>query len=94
MLARIGLPNAFSVLAAGLIAVFVLGAAWSIETTGAVLIGTKDQVVRFFDWVFVLSANACLLLVVVLGLYPKANVRLGAPAARPEFGNVAWVAMM
>ena len=38
-LSRLGLPNAFSLLAAGLLGSFVIGAAWSIETTGATLIG-------------------------------------------------------
>ncbi len=93
-LSRIGLPNSFSLLAAGLLGAFVIGAAWSIETTGAALIGAKDQVVRLFDWLFVLSANICVLLVIALGVYPKANVKLGDPAAKPEFGYVAWFAML
>ncbi len=93
-LAGIGLPNTFSVLSALLLGSFVIGAAWSIETTGTALIGAKDQVVHFFDWLFVLSANACLLLVIALGLYPKANVKLGDPATKPEFGYVAWFAML
>ena len=93
-LERIGLPGAFSVFAAGLLGLFIVGAAWSIETTGEALIGAKDQVVRFFDWLFVLSANACLFLVVALGLHPKANVTLGDPDSKPEFGYLAWFAML
>ena len=94
VLARAGLPNGFSRLAAGLVALFVLGSAWSIETSGAALIGAKDEVVRYFDWLFVLAANVCMLLVVALAIHPRANVRLGEPDARPEFSNLAWFAML
>jgi len=93
-LAGAGLPNGPSRLAAGLVVLFVLGAAWSIETTGATLIAAKDAVVRHFDWLFVLTANACMLLVALLAVYPRANVRLGAPDERPEFSNLAWFAML
>ena len=93
-LAGAGLPNTPSRVAAALVVLFVLGAAWSIETTGATLIATKGAVVRHFDWLFVFAANGCLFLVALLAIHPRANVRLGAPDERPEFSNLAWFAML
>ena len=93
-LARIGLATTTSRLAVLLVVLFVAGASVSIDAASALLLGAKDWVVDYFDWLFVGVANAAILIVVVLALLPRTNVRLGADESRPEFGNLAWFAML
>lgn len=67
---------------------------FSLETANALLIGLKDSVVSNFDWLFVFVANATLGLVLLLGLHPRANVRLGGEGDTPEFSRFSWFAML
>ncbi len=89
-----GLPNRRSLLAATLLLVFVLAAVASIETANAALVATKDWVIGRFDWLFVLVATFSVLAVAVLAIHPRTNLRLGPPDSRPEFGTLAWFAML
>lgn len=94
LLARVGLSSLSSAIAVGALTLFVIGSAVSIEVSSAALIGAKDWVVGYFDWLFVGVATLALLTVVALGLHPAANVRLGADGESPEFGRLAWFAML
>ncbi|MFG2664693.1 BCCT family transporter [Streptomyces sp. NPDC048387] len=47
-----------------------------------------------FAWLFVIAADIFLVLCVVLALSRFGRVRLGADDSEPEFGNLAWIAMM
>ncbi|MFD4633361.1 BCCT family transporter [Streptomyces sp. NPDC058284] len=47
-----------------------------------------------FAWLFVIAADAFLVLCVVLALSRFGGIRLGKDDARPEFTNLAWIAMM
>lgn len=93
-LARIGLPNAFSRVAAGTVAAFVIAAASSIGAASEILVAAKGWVIHHFDWLFILVATLCLVGVAVLAILPRANVRLGPEDSRPEFGNLPWFAML
>jgi len=73
---------------------FLALSALSIESANEILIGTKDQVVRNFDWLFVSVATAALLLVALLGAHPRANVKLGPEDSEPEFSRFSWFAML
>lgn len=53
-----------------------------------------DWVLRNFGWLFVTAADAFLVLAVVLAFSRYGRIRLGADADRPEFTNLAWIAMM
>ncbi|MBC2879096.1 MULTISPECIES: BCCT family transporter [Streptomyces] len=47
-----------------------------------------------FAWLFVIAADVFLVLCVVIALSRFGRIRLGADDDRPEFGNLAWIAMM
>ncbi|RKN51100.1 BCCT family transporter [Micromonospora endolithica] len=55
------------------------GLAWTIDT---------------FGWFFVVAADAFLVLAVVIAASRFGRIRLGADDDQPEFGNLAWIAMM
>ncbi|AZM92016.1 BCCT family transporter [Streptomyces sp. W1SF4] len=47
-----------------------------------------------FAWLFVIAADVFLVLCVVLAISRFGRIRLGADDSEPEFGNLAWIAMM
>jgi choline/glycine/proline betaine transport protein len=94
VLARIGLPNPVSCIAVGVVAAFVGVAVLSIDTAGGVLVGAKDWVVHYFDWLFVGVATLALVVVGILAIHPRGNVRLGPPDSQPEFRRLSWFAML
>src|SRR5690606_37270239 len=47
-----------------------------------------------FNWLYVLTMNASLAFIFFIGFSKFGNIRLGGYTAKPEFGNVAWFAMM
>ncbi|MCP5058888.1 MAG: BCCT family transporter [bacterium] len=93
-LARLGFSSTSSLIAVGSVAAFVIGSAASIEVSGAALAGAKDWVVHHLDWLFVGTATLSLVGVAGIGCSPLGRVRLGPDRDTPEFGNVAWFAML
>ncbi|MDT9691414.1 BCCT family transporter [Streptomyces sp. P9(2023)] len=51
-------------------------------------------VLNNFAWLFVIAADAFLVLCVVIAVSRYGRIRLGADDAEPEFTNLAWIAMM
>ncbi|GHC54851.1 BCCT family transporter [Streptomyces cinnamoneus] len=47
-----------------------------------------------FAWLFVVAADVFLVLCVVIAVSRYGRIRLGADGSQPEFGNLAWIAMM
>ncbi|MBB4895409.1 choline/carnitine/betaine transport [Streptomyces olivoverticillatus] len=47
-----------------------------------------------FAWLFVIAADVFLVLCVVIAVSRFGRIRLGADDDQPEFGNLAWIAMM
>ncbi|MEV6547152.1 BCCT family transporter [Streptomyces sp. NPDC051597] len=47
-----------------------------------------------FAWLFVIAADAFLVLCVVLAISRYGRIRLGPDDSEPEFTNLAWIAMM
>lgn len=71
--------------------------AWGVldrESVSAVGQSGLNWVITTFGWLFVVAANAFLVLAVVLALSRFGTIRLGPDAERPEFSTLAWVAMM
>ena len=66
----------------------------SFDSVNDLLIGSKDMVVGYFDWLFVGVASATLALVVLIGLSPQASLRLGPDDVAPEFSRFSWLAML
>ncbi|GAA1934113.1 BCCT family transporter [Streptomyces sodiiphilus] len=60
------------------------------DTAGTAL----DWVLINFGWLFMVAANAFLVLAVVLALSRFGRIRLGEDGSEPEFTNLAWIAMM
>ncbi|WP_431783547.1 BCCT family transporter [Streptomyces chumphonensis] len=56
--------------------------------------GSLDWVLRNFGWLFTIGANAFLVLCVYIALSRFGRIRLGKDDSRPEFNNLAWIAMM
>ena len=90
----LGIGTGVSQLAVVGLGAFVLLTISSVDLAGAWLIGAKDFVVRSFDWFFVGVANAAIVVVVILGLHPGANVRLGGDDSRPDFSRLSWFSML
>lgn len=91
--AGLGLDTPSSVLSVAALALFVVASAFSIDTSSAALIATKDAVVRSFDWRFVATATGVLLGVAAIGLHPAAaKLRLGADDETPDFSRLAGLA--
>jgi choline/glycine/proline betaine transport protein len=82
------------VIALAILGLFLAIAFASVETANEILVTAKDSVVRYFDWLFVSVATGSLLFVVVLGIIPRANVRLGGPGSQPDFSRFSWFAML
>ncbi|MBH1938311.1 BCCT family transporter [Streptomyces sp. AV19] len=47
-----------------------------------------------FAWLFVIAADVFLVLCAVIAVSRYGRIRLGADDSRPEFSNLAWIAMM
>ncbi len=93
-LALLGMPTPSSQIAVGVVALFVLGAAVSIDESAELLIGAKDWVVHYFDWLFVGLATLALAGVTALGFHPAGRLRLGRDNETPEFSRLAWFSML
>ncbi|MEU3752320.1 BCCT family transporter [Streptomyces olivoreticuli] len=53
-----------------------------------------NWVLSNFAWLFVIAADVFLALCVVIAFSRFGRIRLGRDDDRPEFGNLAWIAMM
>ncbi|MEI7031129.1 BCCT family transporter [Streptomyces pratensis] len=51
-------------------------------------------VLNNFGWLFVVAADVFLVLCLVIAFSRFGRIRLGKDDAEPEFGNLAWIAMM
>jgi BCCT family betaine/carnitine transporter len=54
----------------------------------------RDYIKSQFDWFFLLSANIFVIFSLVLIVTPWGSVRLGGSEATPDYGYVAWFAML
>ncbi|MBA4799446.1 MAG: BCCT family transporter [Rhizobiales bacterium] len=56
--------------------------------------GLRNFLTSNLDWFFLLAGNVFVLVCIGLILSPLGRIRLGGPDARPDFGNLAWFAML
>lgn len=47
-----------------------------------------------FSWLYIFTVNASIAFLLFIGFSKFGNIRLGGYTAKPEFGDVAWFAMM
>ncbi|NJP67932.1 BCCT family transporter [Streptomyces spiramenti] len=78
---------------AAVTAMVVWAAVWT-DNFSSVADTALDWVLHNFAWLFVLGADAFLVVAVVLALSRFGRIRLGQDTDEPEFTNAAWIAMM
>jgi choline/glycine/proline betaine transport protein len=81
-------------IALGLLGLLVLISVISLDIAETLLIGLKNDIVASFDWLFVGVASVTLFLVTLIGLHPRARIRLGPDDEKPEFSRFSWFAML
>ena len=89
-----GLPDWTSRIAAIAVIVGVFLTALSVDSLGSALALAKGVVVNRFDWLFVGTVNLAIAIMLLFAAHPAAARRLGAADERPEFGRLAWFAML
>ncbi|MFV2198605.1 BCCT family transporter [Nocardiopsis sp. LOL_012] len=86
-------PPVFLVSSAVILAFVVIGVA-ATDALLAAAEGTRDWIGEKLGWLYVLSTTFFLGLAVFLMLSRFGKIRLGPDDSRPEFGTVAWFAML
>ncbi|MFF3225225.1 BCCT family transporter [Nocardia suismassiliense] len=79
------------------IATVIAGVGWAAlgkDSFGSASKTALDWVLGNFDWLFVVSADVFLVLCVVIAVSRFGRIRLGKDDSKPEFSNLAWIAMM
>ncbi|WP_189217660.1 MULTISPECIES: BCCT family transporter [Streptomyces] len=76
------------------VAAVVLWAWLGDESFDGVSSASLAWVLDNFGWLFVVAADVFLVLCLVIALGRFGRIRLGADDSEPEFGNLAWIAMM
>ncbi|MGK5500091.1 BCCT family transporter [Streptomyces sp. URMC 125] len=89
-------PPDAKVITIGVVAVLAVVAWAAIGTDHFSSVSTTalDWVLENFGWLFSLAANLFLALCAVLAISRFGRIRLGRDTDEPEFGNLAWIAMM
>ncbi|MEV6103978.1 BCCT family transporter [Streptomyces sp. NPDC051940] len=85
-----------AVLTIGVVAVLAVVAwgAFANDSLDSASSTALDWVLRNFGWLFVVAADIFLVLLVVVAVSRYGRLRLGKDEERPEFSNLAWIAMM
>lgn len=56
--------------------------------------GANDFLNRNFNWLYVITINGCFIFLIYMGFSKFGKIRLGGYTSKPEFGDLAWYAMM
>ncbi|WP_103528158.1 MULTISPECIES: BCCT family transporter [Streptomyces] len=93
---RVDPPPDLKLVAIGvaLVVAMVVWAAAGTDNFSSVADTALEWVLDNFAWLFVVGADAFLVIAVVLALSRFGRVRLGQDDDEPEFTNLAWIAMM
>ena len=76
------------------IVAFVIGALVFQQAATEVFKSTRAWLTINLDWFFLITANVLLLFCLYLACSPLGKVRLGGAAAKPEYANATWFAML
>jgi len=88
------LHNPVFFIASLLIILFVLGTLlFPIEAKQA-FDGAKAWSIKYFDWLFIISANIFVLFCLVLIVLPVGKIKIGGQEAQPEFSLLSWFSML
>lgn len=87
-------PGTVFAVSVGLIAAFVLWAAVSPDSLGAVMASSMNWVAGSVGWSYLVVPLLCIGLLLYLAFSRYGDIRLGSNSARPEFSTWAWLAMI
>lgn len=90
----VDIHNPVFVVSASVILLFVALTLGFPATAETAFSATRDTLTSTFDWFFLSASNVFVLLCLVLIVLPVGKVRLGGADARPDFGYLAWFAML
>jgi choline/glycine/proline betaine transport protein len=76
------------------VAAFVLFGVAAPDTAASVFQDIHAFITEYVGWVYLLAVSIFLVFLVWLGLSRYGAIRLGQPEDRPEFGYLAWFAML
>jgi choline/glycine/proline betaine transport protein len=79
---------------AAMILAFVLWAALFPEAAETTFQAVQNWITETFGWFYMVAVAIFVIFAVSLALSPYGEIRLGADDARPEFGYLAWFAML
>lgn len=73
---------------------FVIGVLALPQDAKVMLDQAKNWSIENFDWLVMISGNFFVLFCLLLIVLPFGKVRLGGPAAQPEFSTLSWFSML
>ncbi|WP_109806222.1 BCCT family transporter [Sphingosinithalassobacter portus] len=77
-----------------LIGALILFAVLNVDQASVIFDAIQSGATDNFGWLLVLTVNILLVLCAILAFGRFGNIRLGGQSARPEFGMLAWFAML
>lgn len=77
-----------------LVVLFVIGTLLFPSEAKQTFDGAKGWSIKYFDWLFIISANIFVLFCLMLVLLPVESIRLGGKDAKPEFSLLSWFSML
>ncbi len=86
--------NPVFVISAFMTVALVIGTLLFQETASQIFGDMRVWITTKFDWFFMISANLFVILCFVVAFSKLGRVRLGGPAAQPQYTNPAWLAML
>ena len=83
-----------SLSAGGLVLIFIVLTIIFREQSGAFFQSLLDGIGNTFGWLYILSANFFVIVMVLIAMSGYGNIRIGGPDALPEFKTFSWYAML
>ncbi|ELY53016.1 BCCT family transporter [Natronococcus jeotgali] len=80
--------------AGGLIVLFIVLSLAFPDQAGTAYQETRVAVSNYFDWLFILAANAFIIFMVYLAISKYGSIRLGGVDGEKEFSDISWIAML
>lgn len=86
-------PTVFLGSAALVVGFVIFGTLWP-ETAQSAFGAVQHWIITHFGWLYIFGATGLLVFVLGLLVSPYRHIRLGGDKAEPEFGYLAWFAML
>ncbi len=83
-----------SVIAGGLVLIFILLTFIFKEQSAAFFQNVLDAIGDNFGWFYILAANFFVIVMILFAASKYGNIKIGGPDAMPEFSTFSWYAML